>query len=122
MPRLEKNWQIANLITAEADKNLIGYPSLLRQILFNRGFATLDDSQHYLAALPPAINDPFLIKGMGESVDRGARSVIHSSGIVKNTAFTSRHLKFYESDSVTSLNPYQSLLSRFAHSNNEHLY
>lgn len=68
--RLDRHWQVASPITAEADKNLAGYPALLRQLLFNRGLATIEESKSYLAALPPNIVDPFKIKNMEAVVDR----------------------------------------------------
>lgn len=82
MARLEKTWQIATRITPEADQNLSGYPNLLRQVLFNRGHATLEVSQRFLAALPPQVNDPMLIKSMGAAVDRIERAIKQGEAIV----------------------------------------
>lgn len=82
MARLEKTWQIATRITAEADQNLAGYPNLLRQVLFNRGHATLEVSQRFLAALAPEVNDPMLIKNMDTAVDRIERAIKQGEPIV----------------------------------------
>jgi len=82
MARLEKTWQIASRITAEADQNLAGYPTLLRQVLFNRGLATSETSQRFLAALAPDVNDPMLIKNMGAAVDRIVRAIKEGESIV----------------------------------------
>ncbi|MEX1248077.1 MAG: single-stranded-DNA-specific exonuclease RecJ [Anaerolineales bacterium] len=70
MPSLAKHWLILNKLTPQADQNLAGYPPLLRQALFNRGLGTAEESKRYLAALPPEVNDPFRMKGMGTAVDR----------------------------------------------------
>ncbi len=82
MARLEKTWQIANRITPEAEQNLAGYPNLLRQVLFNRGLATSEVSQRFLAALAPEVSDPMLIKNMGAAVDRIGRAIKQGEAIV----------------------------------------
>ena len=50
-PMLEKHWQIAPKISAEADANLGKYPPFLRQILFNRGYADEAAATRFLAGL-----------------------------------------------------------------------
>ncbi len=82
MARLEKTWQIANRITPEADQNLSGYPALLRQVLFNRGLATSEESQRFLAALAPSVSDPLLMKGMAAAVERIERAIKQNEPIV----------------------------------------
>lgn len=65
-----KNWIVPPQITPEADSALSAFPTLLRQILFNRGFATDEDARAYLNAKPNFTTDPFQMKGMREAVDR----------------------------------------------------
>lgn len=65
-----KRWIIPPLITPEADSALSKFPTLLRQILFNRGYATDAEARAYLNAKPDFNTDPFQMKGMREAVDR----------------------------------------------------
>ncbi|MGH2581368.1 MAG: DHH family phosphoesterase, partial [Anaerolineales bacterium] len=80
--RIDREWQIASRITPEADQSLSGYPPLLRQLLFNRGIATVEESQNFLAALAPAVSDPFLVKNMDAVVDRLEHAIRHQEHIV----------------------------------------
>lgn len=79
---LEKHWQISPRITPEAEKNLAGYPAFLRQVLFNRGFGTAEDSNRFLAAMPVDPIHHAKIKGLGAAVDRLAYAIAHGESIV----------------------------------------
>jgi len=65
-----KRWIIPPLITPEADSELSKFPPVLRQILFNRGYATDADARAYLNAKPNINYDPFQMTGMHTAVDR----------------------------------------------------
>jgi single-stranded-DNA-specific exonuclease len=65
-----KRWIIPPLITPEADAALSAFPPILRQILFNRGYATDADARAYLNAKPNFNSDPFQMTGMREATDR----------------------------------------------------
>ncbi len=65
-----KRWIIPPLITPEAESALTAFPPILRQILFNRGYATDADARAYLNAKPNFSTDPFLMTGMREATDR----------------------------------------------------
>ena len=65
-----KRWNIPPLITPEADSALMAFPAVLRQILFNRGYATDADARAYLNAKPNFNTDPFQLTGMREAIDR----------------------------------------------------
>ena len=65
-----KRWLIPPVITPEADKDLIKFPPILRQILFNRGYATDAEARSFLKAEPDFDTSPFLIKGVQEAVER----------------------------------------------------
>lgn len=65
-----KRWIVPPLITPEADSALSAFPPVLRQILFNRGYATDADARAYLNAKPNFNTDPFQMTGMREAVDR----------------------------------------------------
>jgi single-stranded-DNA-specific exonuclease len=65
-----KNWNIPPLISPEADSALSKFPLILRQILFNRGYATEAEARAYLNARADFNTDPFQMTGMREAVDR----------------------------------------------------
>jgi single-stranded-DNA-specific exonuclease len=65
-----KRWQINQPITPQADQALSGYPPILRQILFNRGYATHQAARQFLQAHSPADSDPFLLADMEAAVSR----------------------------------------------------
>ena len=65
-----KRWIIPPLITPEADSELSKFPPVLRQILFNRGYATDAEARTYLNAKPNVNYDPFQMTGMRAAVDR----------------------------------------------------
>ena len=66
----QKRWQIASRITPSAEEALHGYPPILRQILFNRGYATHAEARAFLEAQPPFDTDPYQLQGVAEAVDR----------------------------------------------------
>ena len=66
----EKHWIIPPPITPEADTALEKFPVILRQILFNRGFATDEEARAYLNAKPDFNTDPFQMTGMRQAVNR----------------------------------------------------
>ncbi len=65
-----KNWIIPPRLTPEADSALEKFPPLLRQILFNRGFATDEEARTYLNGKSDFNTDPFQMSGMRAAVDR----------------------------------------------------
>ena len=69
MPNI-KYWNIPPLISPEADSALSKFPAILRQILFNRGYATDAEARAYLNAKPDFDTDPFQMTGMHKTVDR----------------------------------------------------
>lgn len=69
-PKNNKRWIIPPRITPEADSELSKFPPVLRQILFNRGYATEADARAYLNAKPGISYDPFQMTDMRKAVDR----------------------------------------------------
>lgn len=65
-----QNWQIAAQLTPEAALELHGYPPILRQILFNRGYATHAAARQFLEARQPTNTDPFNMLGIPEATQR----------------------------------------------------
>ncbi|MEN8173341.1 MAG: DHH family phosphoesterase, partial [Chloroflexota bacterium] len=66
---IPKKWQTSRLISSEADSALHGYPPILRQILFNRGYITHDDARKFLEAKAPFNTDPFQLKDIIKAVE-----------------------------------------------------
>ncbi len=68
---LSKHWNVLPHITPEADDALNKLnPPLLRQILFNRGYATDAEARSFLRAEPGFNTDPFQMTGMQQAVER----------------------------------------------------
>jgi single-stranded-DNA-specific exonuclease len=70
-----KRWQIAPHISPQADADLAVYPPILRQVLFNRGYATESDAADYLNARTDFSTDPFQLTGMETAVSRILSSI-----------------------------------------------
>lgn len=67
---MEKRWQIQPQLPPEADYALEKFPPILRQLLFNRGYATDAEARAFLQALPPHPTSPWLLKDMDMAVER----------------------------------------------------
>jgi hypothetical protein len=59
-----KRWLIPPILTPEADSALVAFPPVLRQVLFNRGYATDAEARAFLKAEPNFETDPFQMTGM----------------------------------------------------------
>jgi len=70
MTKWKNRWQIASPITPEADRALYEYPRILRKILFNRGYSTPEQAQHYLNATSTQDTNPFNMLGVPVAVER----------------------------------------------------
>jgi single-stranded-DNA-specific exonuclease len=81
MKPLKKRWQIASRISPEADENLSEYPSILRQILFNRGYATEDAASQFLRAAGTSDSDPRPMLGVSTAADRIQSAIKNSEKI-----------------------------------------
>lgn len=66
----DKHWNISPRISPEADSALSAFPPLLRQVLFNRGFADDPSARAYLRGEPNSNTDPFQMTDMRTAVDR----------------------------------------------------
>ncbi|MBI3738867.1 MAG: single-stranded-DNA-specific exonuclease RecJ [Chloroflexi bacterium] len=76
-----KRWLVSQPITPQADENLSAFPPILRQLLFNRGYATEAEARAFLKAEPDFNADPFQIKDMGAAIDRIRFAIEHSEPI-----------------------------------------
>jgi single-stranded-DNA-specific exonuclease len=77
----QKRWIVPPQITPEADSALEKFPPLLRQILFNRGYATDADARAYLNGKPNFDNNPFQMTGMHTAVERIRFAIQHNEPI-----------------------------------------
>jgi single-stranded-DNA-specific exonuclease len=76
-----KRWLIPPSITLEADTALKAFPPVLRQILFNRGYATDAEARAFLKAEPDFDTDPFQMTGMDVAVERIQLALEHDEPI-----------------------------------------
>ena len=76
-----KRWLIPPPLTPEADTALAAFPPLLRQILFNRGYATDAAARAFLKATPDFDMDPFQMTGMADAVGRIRLALEHREPI-----------------------------------------
>ena len=76
-----KRWVVAPPITSQADEALTKFPSILKQILFNRGMATDAEARTFLKAQPSADTNPFQLIGMQATVDRICYALQHNEPI-----------------------------------------
>ena len=64
-----KRWNVAEPIPPEIDQELVDFPPLLRQLLYNRGVRDAESAQAFVEASSPGATDPFLIRDMAEAVE-----------------------------------------------------
>jgi single-stranded-DNA-specific exonuclease len=74
-------WELSSFIPPEAEKELQGYPPILRQILFNRGYSTHELARQYLKAEKPAVTSPDDLSGIPEAVTRIQRAITNNETI-----------------------------------------
>lgn len=76
-----KRWLIASPITPQAGENLAAHPPILRQVLFNRGYATQAEAAAFLEAQPGFDTDPRQMTGIQASVERIRKAVADGEAI-----------------------------------------
>jgi single-stranded-DNA-specific exonuclease len=70
MRNLTRRWQVSPGVSAQADQALEQYHPVIRQILYNRGYVTVQAAQDYLEARPAFNTDPFGLLGVSTAVAR----------------------------------------------------
>jgi single-stranded-DNA-specific exonuclease len=65
-----KRWDVAAPLPPEAEQQLHGYPPILRQILYNRKYRSMEAARDFLEARTPPGTDPFNMLGVSAAVDR----------------------------------------------------
>lgn len=82
MPVIIKRWEVAPTLPIEAVQELSGYPPILRQILYNRGYHTHEQARLYLEAQPPPGCDPFSLISLPKAIDRISFAIKQHENIV----------------------------------------
>jgi single-stranded-DNA-specific exonuclease len=70
MPIQDKIWKVEPRLSEEGARLLSSYPPILRQILYNRGYRSVEQASHFLNAIPPEGNQPFNMLGIAAAIDR----------------------------------------------------
>ena len=71
----KKRWQIAQPLTPQANEALAAFSPVLRQVLFNRGYATDVEARAFLRAETNLNTDPFQMTGMDQAIARIRRAL-----------------------------------------------
>lgn len=77
----DKHWNISPRIPPEIDTALEKFPPLLRQVLYNRGFADDPSARAYLRGEPNVNTDPFQMTDMPAAVERIRHAIQHDEPI-----------------------------------------
>lgn len=79
--KIERKWKISPVIPGEISQSLGDYPLPLRQVLYNRGYSTMESAEAYLVADAP-LYSPFLLTGMDRAVGRIVEAIQHREKII----------------------------------------
>jgi single-stranded-DNA-specific exonuclease len=82
MPVITKRWEVAETPPPEAIQELSGYPNILRQILYNRGYCTEEQARAFLEAQPPQGTQATNLLNLPLAVDRIKYAIHHQENIV----------------------------------------
>jgi single-stranded-DNA-specific exonuclease len=82
MPIISKRWEVAIPPPPEAIQELSGYPPILRQILYNRGYRTHEQARLFLEAQTPPGSQPLDLLNLPKAVDRINYAIQHHENIV----------------------------------------
>jgi single-stranded-DNA-specific exonuclease len=82
MPVISKRWEVAPILPSEASQELSGYPPVLRQILYNRGYRTHDDARIFLEAQTPPGCQPENLQNLPEAIERVHFAITHHENMV----------------------------------------
>jgi single-stranded-DNA-specific exonuclease len=84
MKGITKRWEVAQPLPVEANQELSGYPPILRQILYNRGYHTHEQARLFLEAQTPPgciptnmLNLPLAVERINFAIQHHERIVIY---------------------------------------------
>jgi single-stranded-DNA-specific exonuclease len=80
-PLTSKHWEIQPPLTEAARTALAGYTPVIAQLLFNRGYTEPATAEHFLSGELNQPDDPLLLTGLPETVDRLQRAIRASERI-----------------------------------------
>lgn len=75
-------WIISPPVTPQANEQLVEFSPLLRQLLFNRGYASLEEASAFLDGHTTFDTNPYLLKDMIKVVERIRRAIAQAEPIV----------------------------------------
>src|SRR5512136_2559771 len=70
-----KRWDLKPLLTEPARTALAAYPPVIAQLLFNRDYTDSALAEHFLSGELNQPDDPLLLSGLPETVDRLQRAI-----------------------------------------------
>ena len=79
---MQKRWQIQPSLTSAANQALVKFPAVLRQLLFNRGYATDEDARAFLRAKPDGEISPWALKDMDIAILRILKALDNDEKII----------------------------------------
>jgi single-stranded-DNA-specific exonuclease len=82
MKAVTKNWEVAQPLPDQAVQELNGYPPILRQILYNRGYRTHEEARIFLEAQPPPGSNPNGIMNLPLAMERINHAIVNHERIV----------------------------------------
>jgi single-stranded-DNA-specific exonuclease len=82
MPVIIKRWEVASPLPSDAIQELSGYPPILRQILYNRGYRTHEQARLFLEAQTPPGSQPVNLLNLPKAMDRINYAIQHHENIV----------------------------------------
>src|SRR5665647_557662 len=82
MTVMTKRWEVAQPLPPDAAQELSGYPPILRQILYNRGYLTHEQARIYLEAQTPPGCQPENLLNLPHAMDRILHAIDHHEKIV----------------------------------------
>ena len=81
MPDSNKHWIIPPQIPITVEQTLGDYQTVLKQLLYNRGYRTHEEAYRFLSAESPPGTDPLNMLGIPEAVDRIQYAIQHQEPI-----------------------------------------
>lgn len=77
-----KHWQIVPRITPEAEESLKAFPPIIRQLLYNRGYASDEAARKFLKASVGFDTSPWQLKCMEKVIDRLEEAILKQEPVV----------------------------------------
>ena len=79
---MQTTWQTQTTLTPAADQALAKFPPVLRQLLFNRGYATDTEARAFLKAAPAHSMSPWGLKDMDITIPRILKAIEEKEKII----------------------------------------